>query len=92
MYKKHIVTAVAAAVVVGAATVDAIKVSRLERQKREQIRIETDKQIAAIRRAADIVEGKIHSGEYDRDIFSAIPAILNDHKFYTMTERFNEEN
>lgn len=92
MYKKQIATAAAAAVLVGLAAIDAVKVTKQERAKREQIRLEAEKEIAAIKHAAAVVDLKIKAGEYSHDLNKGIPAILNDLKFYRMTDRFNEEN
>jgi hypothetical protein len=66
-----------------------INITKTENAKREQIRIETDKQIAAIRRAGSIVEAKIKNGDYDSNILNVIPQLRTDHDFYTMAERFD---
>lgn len=77
----------AAAAVVGAK--EYFDITKTEKAKREQIRIETDKQIAAIRRASEIVKTKIQNGDYDRNILNVIPQLRMDQDFYTMAERFD---
>ena len=84
--------AVVAVASVGVAALDYRKVVRTERAKREQIAIETEKQIAAIKRAGAIVEQNIWRGDYDHAIHDGtiISAILTDQKFYTMMNRLED--
>lgn len=84
--------AVVAVASVGVAALDYRKVVRTERAKREQISLETEKQIAAIRRAGALVEQKILAGEYDQNIKNGtiIGTIMNDQRFYTMMNRIED--
>lgn len=85
--KKFIPVVAIAVAAVGLATVHSIKVHRAERQKREEIRIETEKEISAIWRAGAKVQDRIKRGEYDGRSFEDIN---KDFEFHRMTERFED--
>ena len=59
-----IVPIAAAAVAGGVAAVDLTKAYKEEREKRKQIRIERDKNIASIRTAKLVVTEKLNGGAY----------------------------
>lgn len=77
----------AAVVVVGLTVKDSIQTTKTERVKREEIKLNTERELLAIRRAGMIVQEKIRAGEYDRDFSTAIPTIFSDLKFYQIIDR-----
>jgi hypothetical protein len=82
---KLIAFATASVATVAYAAVDCVKIHKTEKKKREEIALETQKQIAAIHRAGSQVDMDIKSGRYDRGF--DMNQVLNDLRFYTMTER-----
>ena len=84
------IAAAASIVVVGVAIKDHNHIVKTERAKREEIARNTERSILAIRRASQIVEAKIHNGDYDGNIFAAIPAIQSDQKFFELVDRIND--
>ena len=84
------IAGVAAVVVVGNTIAESIQVTKTERAKREEIKLNTERQILAIKRASLKVQEKIHNGDYDSNIFAAIPAIQSDQKFFELADRFND--
>lgn len=83
--------AAASVVYVGVAFKNYRKVVRTERQKRVEIRLETEKELYAIRRSSQIIQQKIANGDYDPQIGNGriVEQLAVDQKFYTMAERFN---
>lgn len=84
-----IITATAGAVVVGKTVVDLRKITLAERKKREQIRLNSEKELAAIRRASEIVTSKIYAGHYDQSP-NVIEAMFVDSQFYRIAARFED--
>jgi len=85
MNLKTIIVSATAVVVVVEAAIECRKVTIVERKKREEIRLEHEKEIAAIRTASQIVIKNIHAGAYTN-----LEQVLNDQKFYRMAARFED--
>lgn len=82
-------TLVAAAAVAVAVSVPAIKnalhTRRVERAKREQIELNLQKDLAALRLASDKVHENIQNGVYRNCVGFGITELMNDFEFYRMT-------
>lgn len=81
---KNVVQVVVAAVVVGVATKNYLQTRRQERQKREQIQSNIEKDITAIWAAAGTVQEMIQHGVYDD---KSIADIQSDLEFYRIVSR-----
>ena len=81
-----IIRAVVATAIVVPAVIESIKVSREERAKREQIRLDHEKEMRAIYAASAIVHEKVRNGEYNGKFSSIRP----DLEFYRMAARFED--
>lgn len=84
MPSKEVNTAIVAAAFVAVATVNHLKIRKQQRQIREDIRLETEKEIAAIKAAADTINEKIHAGHYNN---KGINDLVVDSRFYRMIYR-----
>lgn len=82
------VVAAASVIVVGITIKEHSQVVKTERAKREEIRLQMERDLLAVRRSALIVQEKIQNGDYDRNLGAVIPAIMSDMKFYQITDRF----
>lgn len=82
------IAAAAVVVTVGVTIKDHNHIVKTERAKREEIRLNTERELLAIRRAALTVQAKIQKGDYDRNFATAVPTIMSDMKFYQITDRF----
>lgn len=85
--KKFIPVVAIAVAAAGLATVEYIKIRRTERQKRTDIRTETEKEIAAIWRAGAKVQERIKRGEYTN---RSMDDIDKDFQFHRIAERFED--
>jgi len=65
-----------------------IVVHKSENKKREQIREDARAQIEAIHVAGQIVNDKLHAGEYDGKPFKDV---MSDIDFYTIAHRLEKE-
>jgi hypothetical protein len=86
--------AAAATVVGGVATAGVAlfnfhKIVKTERQKREEIKLNTERELLAIHRAGLKVQEKIMNGDY-RPGPDTISTIMADMQFYRLADRFEE--
>jgi hypothetical protein len=82
----------AAVAVISCAVVvkDHSKTVKTERAKREQIKLNTQRELLALARANLIVQKKVLAGDYDRNLGGVIGDLHNDMKFFRIVDRFND--
>jgi hypothetical protein len=93
MNPQNIVRAAFAAVAVVSTAVvikDSIRTTKTERAKREQIKLNTQRELLAIARSNLVVQKKVLAGHYDRNLGNAVSDIRTDMTFYRIVDRFND--
>lgn len=69
---------------------DHTKVVKKERAKREEIKLNTQRELLALARANLVVQKKVMHGDYSRNLATAVSDIQNDIKFYRIVDRIND--
>jgi hypothetical protein len=93
MNPQNIVRAAFAAIAVvscGVVVVDHHKTVKSERAKREQIKLNTQRELLALARANLTVQRKVLAGHYDKNFATAVTDIRSDMTFYRIIDRFDE--
>jgi hypothetical protein len=66
------------------------KVVKTERAKREQIKLNTQRELLALARANLVVQKKVLAGGYSPNPIVAFSDMNTDMKFYRIVDRFND--
>lgn len=84
---KSIVPTIVTASIIGVAAIGFVRTMREQTKIRNQINLDSKREIEAILHARDIVLEKIRKGEYHNTSFAGI---MDDFAFYRITDRFED--